>query len=154
MTRCLLDTNIILRLSQRNDPRYQEVRASLRVLRSRDFELCYISQCLAEFWNVCTRPAAARSGYGLSVAETDWRARLIERLFTLLPDSRQIHDQWRQLVVYHSVMGLQVYDARIVAAMKAHAVSHLLTLNKKDFTRYPEITVVAPPELLSGNLPV
>ena len=152
MTRCLLDTNIILRLSQRNDPRYQEVRASLRVLRSRDFELCYISQCLAEFWNVCTRPAAARSGYGLSVGETDWRARLIERLFT--PDSRQIHYHWRQLVVTHSVMGLQVYDTRSVAAMKAHAVSHLLTLNKKDFTRYPEITVVAPHELLSGNLPV
>jgi len=71
-----------------------------------------------------------------------------------LPDSRQIHDQWRQLVVSHSVMGLQVYDARIAAAMKAHAVSHLLTLNKKDFTRYPEITVVAPHELLSGNLPI
>ena len=51
-------------------------------------------------------------------------------------------------------MVLQVYDARIAAAMKAHAVSHLLTLNKKDFTRYPEITVVAPHELLSGNLPV
>jgi predicted nucleic acid-binding protein len=79
---------------------------------------------------------------------------VIERLFTFLPDNKQIHDEWRQLIVTHSVSGLQVYDARIVAVMKVHAVSHLLTLNKKDFIRYPGISVLTPHQVLSGDLPV
>ena len=35
-------------------------------------------------------------------------------------------------------------DARIVAAMKVHNVTHLLTFNTDDFKRYDEITVVNP----------
>jgi hypothetical protein len=53
----------------------------------------------------------------LSIAETDSRAILIEATFTLLPDREQVHIEWRRLVVVHSVMGVQVHDARIVAAM-------------------------------------
>jgi hypothetical protein len=37
--------------------------------------------------------------------------------------------------------GVQVHDARLVAAMLVHEVTYLLTLNKRDFMRYPGITV-------------
>jgi predicted nucleic acid-binding protein len=32
-------------------------------------------------------------------------------------------------------MGVQVHDARIVAVMNVHGVTHLLTLNGGDFSR-------------------
>ena len=86
----LADTNILLRISQRQDPQYQIIRSALRLLRTQGADLCFTSQNLAEFWNVCTRPKE-QNGYGLTTAETDRRAGLIEAGFTFLPDSEQIH---------------------------------------------------------------
>ena len=91
----------------------------------------------------------ARNGYGLSIAETDRRAKLIEADFSLLPDTERIHVEWRSLVVIHSVAGVKVHDARLVAAMKVHGITHLLTLDAEDFSRYPGIHVVHP--LQSAN---
>src|SRR5947208_1541754 len=54
----------------------------------------------------CTRPVTARGGYGLSVAATDRRLQTAERLFRLLPDSQATYDEWRRLVVAHSVSGV------------------------------------------------
>jgi len=62
----------------------------------------------------------------------------------LLPDSEAAYHEWRRLVVAHSVAGVQVHDARLAAAMKVHAVTHLLTLNIGDFKRYPHVTAVHP----------
>jgi predicted nucleic acid-binding protein len=40
------------------------------------------------------------------------------------------------------VSGKQAHDARIVAAMKVHGVTHLLTFNTDDFKRYTDIAAV------------
>jgi predicted nucleic acid-binding protein len=41
-----------------------------------------------------------------------------------------------------------VHDARLVAAMLAHGVPQLLTLNDRDFARYAGISVVHPRDLV------
>jgi hypothetical protein len=46
----------------------------------------------------------------------------------LLPDSAAAYFEWKQLLVTHGVMGVQVHDARLVALMKVHGISHVLTL--------------------------
>jgi predicted nucleic acid-binding protein len=114
----LADTNILLRLSQSQDPHYESIRLALHSLRASGARFCFTSQNLAEFWNVCTRPVA-QNGYGLTVAETDRRAQLVEASFTLLPDNGEVHVQWRKLIVIHSVSGVQVHDERLVAAMRS-----------------------------------
>jgi predicted nucleic acid-binding protein len=126
------------------------VRGALRTLRSKGTTICFTPQNLAEFWNVCTRPSD-RNGFGLSIAETNRRAQLIESTFTLLADNPQIHREWRRLVVAHSVMGVQVHDARLVAAMLTHRITHLLTLDARDFSRYPGITAVHPVEIIHSS---
>jgi hypothetical protein len=80
-------------------------------------QLCYTSQNLAEFWNVCTRPVD-RNGYGLNIPETNRRASLIEDSLRLLVDTVAVHHQWRKIVVDYSVSGVQVHDARLVASMR------------------------------------
>jgi predicted nucleic acid-binding protein len=120
------------------------VRTALRTLRQRGVDRTYLSQNMIELWNVCTRPASARGGFGMSVAEVGRAARLIERLFTLLPDNPDIHKEWRRIVVAHGVQGVQVHDARLVAAMYIHGITHIVTLNASDFRRYPNITAVHP----------
>ena len=142
--RYLVDSDVLLRLLQRADPLHLPVRAALRVLRSRGHRLCVTSQLLGEFWNVCTRPVTARGGFGLSTAETDRRVRLIERHLAVLPDGPRVHMEWRRLLVAHAVIGVQVHDARIVAAMNTHGIRDIVTFNLGDFRRYPGITAHDP----------
>jgi len=101
---------------------------------------------MIEFWRVCTRPLD-KNGYGLTVKQTENRLRLLERHFPILQDEPSAYARWKTLVLAYSVMGKQVHDARVVAAMLVHGVTQILTLNVGDFTRYREITAVAPDEI-------
>jgi len=38
-----------------------------------------------------------------------------------------VYTKWRRLVVSFGVSGIQVHDARIVATMIVHGVTHILT---------------------------
>lgn len=143
-----LDSGILLRVLQRADPQHMAVRQAVRTLHNRGDTLVTAPQNVAEFWNVTTRPATARGGFGLDVQEARRRVRVLERLFQVLPDSPSAYPIWKQLVVRHGVMGVQVHDARLVAWMQGHGVSHLLTLNASDFARYQTITALTPQHLL------
>src|SRR5215217_7038813 len=129
----LLDTGILLRLLERSDPHHGAVRGSVRALRARGDTPVISAQNMAEFWNVCTRPASARGGLGLSVVSTHHRLQLIERGVLVIPDQEEIYVRWKELVLEHRVMGVQVHDARIVAAMMVHGIRELVTLNASDF---------------------
>jgi predicted nucleic acid-binding protein len=147
----LVDTNVLLRLVKSNDPEFLLARKAVGTLKTRGDQLCFFPQNIVEFWNVCTRPED-RNGYGLSPVEADQRARRVERVFTLLPDNERIHPEWRHVVLAHSVLGGQVHDARLVAAMYVHGVTHLLTFNDRDFKRYAGITIVHPRSILEQGL--
>lgn len=143
----LADTNILLRFLLRSDPAYPAIRQAVRILKTRREQLVTTPQNVAEFWNVCTRPTTARGGLGLSIEATERRVRLLERHFRVLPDSPAIYQEWKVLVIGHRIMGVQVHDARIVAAMKAHGVTRILTINVTDFSRYPGIQAFAPVDI-------
>jgi predicted nucleic acid-binding protein len=143
---CLLDSNILLRMTQRDDPHYPAIRAALVTLRRQGTRLCYTSQTLGEFWNASTRPLD-KNGFGLSVAETDAIAREIERDFEFLADNREVHDRWRRLLVAHAVKGVQVHDARLAASMYVHGVPQLLTINPRDFARYSGLSILHPADV-------
>ena len=147
MTTYLIDTNVLLRFVKADDRDYSVVRSAISRLWVAGDELFYTSQNLAEFWSTCTR-SVERNGYGLTIAEADRRARLIEEQFSLLVDSSLVHKIWRELVVVHAVSGVQVYDARLVAAMSVHQISNILTFNTRDFVRYSQITAIAPEALV------
>src|ERR1700693_5203011 len=122
--RYLIDTNVLLRLSQLSDPQHRLVKTALDELNRQVSGLYFALKNMAEFWNVCTRPTK-QNGYGISSAETSQRAEAIERVMVLLPDADHVYTIWRQLVVTHNVRGVQVHDARLVAVMLAHGVSHI-----------------------------
>ncbi len=144
----LVDSNVLLRWMQPSHHDYPTTVSSIDVLLRRGAILCYTSQNVAEFWNTCTRPVD-RNGYGLSPEETDRAARFFEERLRMLPDSLAVHEEWRQLLVTHRVSGVQVHDARLVAAMRVHGIKYILTFNNKDFARYTEIECVHPQNVLS-----
>lgn len=145
--RILTDTNILLRLADERHPHHTRADAALYALRSRGDEPCVVAQVLYEYWTVCTRPVESLGGLGMTVTHTASNVRRLQRLFPLYRDEGAIFDRWQELVTRHEVKGKNAHDARIVAAMLHHGLTHLLTFNVSDFKRFTEIAVLAPGEL-------
>jgi predicted nucleic acid-binding protein len=141
----LADTNIVGRWALPQDPLYPQVRAAVLALRQRGETLYITAQNLLEFRAFVTRPLEA-NGLGMTAAQASNEIARIEAAFPLLPEMPTIFPLWRSLADTYGVIGRQVYDARLVAVMMAHGVSHLLTLNPGHFRRFAEITVVSPNE--------
>lgn len=139
----LADTNVAARAVLPDDPQHALIREALDRLRERGAVIQVTAQVLVEFHALATRPAAA-NGLGMTPAEASAEARGIEAIFPLLPETPAVYPLWRALVDSYGIVGRQVYDARLVAVMQAHGVTHLLTMNPAHFRRFAGITVVEP----------
>ena len=95
---CLVDTNILLRISRRSDPQHMLVDAALARLAGQGTTLFYTHQNIAELWNAMTRPIA-RNGLGLTVADADLVMQAIESGMSLLPDNEAVYREWRRIIV-------------------------------------------------------
>lgn len=140
---CLVDTNILLRMTRRSDPQHKLVDTALNRLGSEGTVFHYTHQNVAELWNVLTRPTS-RNGLGLSIAESEREIRAIESGMAFLPESQSTYREWRRIVVEYGVSGVQVHDARLAAVMYVHGVNHILTLNEADFGRFKGLTAIHP----------
>ncbi len=110
------DTNILLRLVEITQAQHKAVSEALKKLKSQNAEFYILLQNISEFWNVCTRPKD-KNGLGLTISETDLQLKRLERFFIFLPDTTEVYKNWRELVVKHSVFGIQVPDEKIAAAL-------------------------------------
>jgi predicted nucleic acid-binding protein len=142
----LIDTNILLRSLQPHHPHCAIVERAITALRTANETLNVPPQNLIEFWAVATRPASD-NGLGMTVEIATSELTVLKRLFSLLPESPQVFEEWERLVTTHRVSGKNTHDARIVAAMNVHGITRILTFNVRDFTRYPDISAVHPETL-------
>ena len=145
MTRFVGDANILLRLGSPESRDHRLVAGAVQILMLRGDELILTPQAICEAWNVFTRPAD-KNGFGLSDAETEQRVRGLLRLHSFLPDPSSLFRTWLDLVIRFGVRGVQVHDARLAAACVSHGVTHLLTLNVKDFSRYTGVVTAVHPQ--------
>lgn len=139
----LVDTNILLRLVQKNSPMHLDTQRAILTLKKQGEFLCIIPQNIIEFWAVATRPLD-KNGLGLSITQAEEESEKLKKIFILELDTPQIFTEWESLVIKYQVMGKQVHDARLAAAMIAHNITHLLTFNVEDFKRFSDIVVVDP----------
>jgi len=143
----LIDTNVLLRLFRPFDREHQITKTALGDLNGQGIGLYFSQQNIAEFWNVCTRPAE-RNGYGLSIEQTNQCVQETERAMTFLPDSDEVYSIWRRIVMVNIVSGVQVHDARLAALMQAYGLIRILTMNQSDFQRYASVQAIHPRQLL------
>ncbi len=118
------DTNILLRSAESTHPTHKQAVSAVKNFPANGDRVCLIPQNLIEFWNVATRPVD-KNGFGWSPAKTDVEISRLESLLTVLPDSQAIYREWRKIVLDNSVLGKQVHDARIVAAMNVHQITRI-----------------------------
>jgi predicted nucleic acid-binding protein len=146
MTLFLLDTNIWLRSVQQQSPHHLLAVEALVILLRRGDEIFITAQNVIEFWSVASRPTEA-NGFGWPVETVRQEVEQLQAQFPLLDDTAAVYPQWLELVSSTHVTGRRVHDARLVAVMLIHGITHLLTFNADDFRLFPAITVVTPQEL-------
>jgi predicted nucleic acid-binding protein len=147
MSKYLLDTNILLRLSNPMDAQHELVTSAVVILLERADE-CYLTvQVLIELWVVATRPVDV-NGLGWAIAKTREMIDQLLQRFPLLEEVSDILPTWLNLVTENQILGKHTHDARLVAVMLTSGIDHILTLNPKDFSGIPDITVVHPGSIM------
>ena len=139
----LVDTNILVRMSDTNSPLHLLCNEAVSRLDQRSDALFLCIQVAAEYWSVATRPTNV-NGLGLEPTKAEDELKDFEKAIAWLPEPSDIGPRWRRLVNKHRVRGRQVHDARLVAFMEAHGLTNLLTLNAADFARFPGVTCLSP----------
>lgn len=143
----LVDSNILVRLRDLDSPDMQICEEAIRAGLQRGTRMYLCAQVLIEFWAVSTRPRDA-NGLGLNVEQVYLGVMQIRQSLPLLDEPPDIAQRWLELVRRYEVKGKEVHDARLVALASAHEISHILTLNPTDFSRYQEVTAVTPAKLI------
>ena len=142
------DTNIWLRSSDPDHEMFLAATGAVERILQAD-EIYLLPQIVMEFWRVATATGSQRGGFGWDGVKADLKVQQLEFDFLLKYDNAEVYAKWRTLVRTGGVSGAQVYDARIVAAMLAHNITHILTFNEDDFRRYASwgITAVNPNDM-------
>ena len=148
----LLDTNVLVRLADSSQAQHDVAVAAIALLDQQRHECVLIPQVLYEYWVVATREREV-NGLGMTVAEANLAITEWLKEFQLLLDERGVFSIWRNLANVHEVKGKSAHDARIVAAMQHHGLKKLLSFNKADFTRFPDIEVLTPTEIIAASTP-
>jgi predicted nucleic acid-binding protein len=143
----LVDTNILTRLVEPSHAMHQQAHDAVSLLIRQANTLSVISQNLYEFWVVATRPTNV-NGLGKTASEALANLIYFEGLFHWLDETKPIYGVWKHLVTSTPIIRKNAHDARFVAAMSVHGLTHLLTFNTQDFRQYPGITAVTPAEVL------
>ena len=148
--RVLVDTNVLLRLTEGKHPKHAVAGEAVRVLREADHTLAVVPQTFYEFWAVATRTRAA-NGLEMPVPAVRAAVDRFRTLFQLRRDERAIFEGWLDLAAAHGSRGVNSYDVRLVAAMARHGLDAILTFNGKDFRRFGGVTVLNPDEVAAGG---
>lgn len=152
MIHVLIDTSTLLRTLQPKHSQHETATRALELLPTQGRELHIVPQNLVELWVVATRPVD-QNGLGLSPAATAAELKRIKGMFPLLPETPALYQTWENLVIEHEVSGKPAHDARLVAAMKVHGLTAILTFDRTGFTRYREIEVVHPTDVIAAAGP-
>jgi predicted nucleic acid-binding protein len=143
---CVLDANVLLRIADPGAAQHLTAISAVNSLAKLGLTPRTIPQSIFEFWVVATRPIE-KNGLGLSISDCEKTSVDMIATFPLINDHSSLVQEWLELVAAYQCQGKVAHDARYVAAMRTHKITHILTFNAVDFARYPDLTVLDPNSL-------
>ena len=132
----LLDTNILVRLANRDDVDYRTTLDAIAGCLRKGHKLYVSDQTLQEFWVVCTRPKK-NNGIGGTPERANQFLSQFTRIFEHLDDPPKLFNIWHNLVTSHAIVGLRSYDARLAAFALGARIDRLMTYNNQHFSKFP-----------------
>lgn len=146
-----VDTNILLRTQDVQTSGHADAVAFMLQLHDRvRHPFVARAQVLIEFWSVATRPADV-NGLGMTAERAAEKLDDLVRVLCL-PEPPDVAERWRALLGETTVEGKQAHDARLVAFMRAHAITRVITLNPRHLTRFAGVTCLSPAEAIAAHL--
>lgn len=149
MARYLLDTNILLRVDDAISEQSRLARQAFETLISQDHACFITSQVIGEYYSVATRPISS-NGFGWGSEKGQRERDLWLSKCTLLEEIAEIFPLWMRLIDRYKVTGRRIFDLRLLAVMRAHQITHLLTFDVEDFPTVSGLTIVHPNQIVAG----
>jgi antitoxin (DNA-binding transcriptional repressor) of toxin-antitoxin stability system len=131
----MLDANVLLAATDEGRAEHGDALTILNEWAASGTALRTSGQILREYLAVATRPAE-HSGLGLRPADAVTNVRAIRERTALLAEDARVADRLHGLLADVECNGKQVHDANVIAAMLAHGVGTVVTMNVADFARY------------------
>ena len=100
----LIDTNVLMRLTNSSDPRHDAAKTEIDILKAAGHLLAIVPQNIYEFWTAATRTQDA-NGLGLSPQEARQYIDLFTKQFTLHNDTPAVYHTFLDLMEQHGVTG-------------------------------------------------
>lgn len=144
MNRVFVDTNTLVYADQTASAFHARARTALARLEQEGAELWISRQVLREYLAAVTRPGATGAP-PMTRPEAAGAVEGFLAAYGVAEDGPDATAQLLRLVRDVPMGGKQVHDANLVATMRAHGITRLLTFNDADFRRFGSlIELVAP----------
>ncbi len=142
----MIDTNVFVYALYPAYPQYSAALHLREQAQDPAADFYVTTQILAEFYSTVTNPRRIQPP--LSIDRVLQEVENIQTLAGLivLPLPVEVVTRWVQLARQQQISRSDIFDTRIVATMLENEIRRIYTFNVDDFTIYPDIEVIVPPE--------
>lgn len=141
----LVDTNILVYAINTDARQHESSRALVEAVRAKRVDGVLVSQILLEFYAIVTDPR--RIARPLAAQEARRQVEVLRAIFPVRDAGLRALDHLRDVLEEETATGGDVFDAFLVAQMRACNISIICTYNTKDFVKYKGIVVHSPESL-------
>ncbi|MFZ5899426.1 MAG: type II toxin-antitoxin system VapC family toxin [Bacillota bacterium] len=145
----LFDTNVLVYAVDLDAPQHPASRALVEAVAEGRIKGALVLQILLEFYAVVTDRRRVRQP--LQPEEAWEQVVSLSDIFQVLDAGPRVFEHLKTLVAASRVKGGDIFDAYLVAQMKALEISLLCTYNTRDFTGYDGVIARTPEEILGRN---
>jgi predicted nucleic acid-binding protein len=140
--RVFVDTNVLVYANITSAPLHKQAQMALQNLWNGNDELWISRQVIREYVMSVTRPQTFMQP--MPAANVIARVQFFEQTFQVADDTSATTAKLLELINTIAIGGKQIHDANIVATMLVNQITHLLTHNTGDFSRYNQLITVIP----------
>lgn len=145
VSKVFLDTNVLVYLSIDQSPFHKVARAAILHHQNVGTEIWISRQILREYLATLTRPQTfIGSKQAISITALAAEVGLFQDRYKLAEDNQAITKELLALILKYPSGGKQIHDANIVATMLTYDITHILTHNTSDFSRFSDIITTLP----------
>jgi predicted nucleic acid-binding protein len=141
--KCLIDTNVLIYATLRNDSRFAAARRVLEAARDREFAAFITVQNLAEMYPNLTGPKS-KPPDSPAVARTKIQSISGLRYLEILPITVQVIEKALELCEARQIKKQDYFDMQLVAAMLLESIPTIVTENAGDFSGIDGISAINP----------
>lgn len=141
----LVDTNVLVYAVNLDAPRHAASRALVEAVGEKKVAGVLFPQVLLEFFAIVTDHRRVEKPLEPKIAWEQVEA--FRTIFPVLDEGLKSLDLLDELA--QNTKGADIFDAFLVAQMKANGISNLCTYNTKDFLKFSGIAAQTPEEVLS-----